>query len=71
MATTDEGRITLVGGPGDGLTLRWGDGDRVEWRPVDEREKVMVRMMGRKSTADDPIVYRRSLRTRNLFVYQP
>lgn len=64
-------RITLVGGPGDGMTLRWESGDRLEWRPVNDAERIMARTMGRPHKEGDPITYKRSTRTRSLFVYQP
>jgi hypothetical protein len=64
-------KITLVGGPGDGETFDWGGGDSLEWRPITERDRITVRTIGRPLNVNDPIRYRRSLRTHHLFVYQP
>jgi hypothetical protein len=64
-------KITLVGGPGDGETFEWGEGDDLKWVPKLDRERIIVRTLGRPLSEADPIRYRRSLRTRHLFVYQP
>lgn len=62
--------ITLVGGPADGLKVEWKDGNLLKWVPQTEHEKVTARMHNRPLNGD-PITYRRSLRSKSLFVYQP
>lgn len=70
MAKTE--KITLVGGPGDGEKLDWaGGGDLLQWKPMTERDFITLRMHHRVPSEHDVIKYRRSIRTRNLFVYQP
>jgi hypothetical protein len=65
-------KVTLVGGPGDGETFSFADDANVLiWVPCDEREQVLCRMHDRPEPTKDPIEYRRSRRTRTLFVYQP
>lgn len=64
--------IVLVGGPGDGeeydLT---GKGDLICWEPATDRDKVALRMHSRIPSQLDRVLYRRSLRTRTQFLYQP
>jgi hypothetical protein len=45
----------------------------IKWVPSDDSERVVARMEGHEPKDDgrDPIRYRRSLRTRDKFVYQP
>lgn len=64
-------RITLVGGPADGEQFDWPGGDLLKWVPADEREIVTARMHERDDYHHRPILYRRSLRSRHRFVYQP
>lgn len=64
--------VQLVGGPGDGEEHRIaGKGDTIRWEPQTDHEKIALRMLGRIPSSQDPVKYRRSLRTRNLFLYQP
>jgi hypothetical protein len=65
-------RITLVGGPGDGQEFQFDVAATVlHWKAVEEVERITARTMGRPISVSDPVTYRRSLRTRSLFVYQP
>jgi hypothetical protein len=64
--------VRLVGGPGDSQTVKFTTGDDLlRWKPTDEREKITARMHGHTNLELNPVLYRRSKRTRNLFVYQP
>jgi hypothetical protein len=66
-------RVTLVGGPGDGLEyeLPKEDGD-LQWKPSGDHDVIAARMHGRDvKLVHDPIRYCRSKRTKTLFVYQP
>lgn len=70
--TSKPARITLVGGPGDGEEHTVAsDTNLLEWKPETERDLVALRMNQRVPSVHDPVKYRRSLRTRALFVYQP
>jgi hypothetical protein len=64
-------RITLIGGPGDGLEVEWDRGDDLQWKPATDQDFITLRMHHRVPSEHDPVRYRRSLRSRDLFVYQP
>ncbi len=65
-------KITLQGGPGDGEVLDLGGkGDQLVWKPICERDLIAIRMNGRVPSEHDPIKYRRSVRSRHIFIYQP
>lgn len=67
-------QVLLCGGPGDGQQVKVGDDwDLIKWVPSDDAERVVARMEGHeaKDNDRDPVQYRRSLRSRRKFVYQP
>jgi hypothetical protein len=65
--------ILLVGGPGDGQTFEWKGGDLLRWKPSSPADYEFVRANGFVGEAEvmQQFHYRRSLRTRSKFVYQP
>jgi hypothetical protein len=61
--------ITLIGGPLDGQSGEWaGGGDTVE---VNMPAVLDFSVLTTDPFRCDKLIYRRSLRTRSLFVFQP
>ena len=64
--------IVLVGGPGDGSRHQWKGGDLLRWIP---KTPIEAEAVARAGWAGNPelhqFYYRRSMRTRSKFVFQP
>lgn len=60
--------ITLIGGPADGHRIGWRGGDVFKLAPT-PRLDFSVQTV--EPFSRDDHIYRRSLNTTNLFVYQP
>jgi hypothetical protein len=66
-----EEKVTLYGGPRDSEVLEWRGGDTAEF-PVYERMVVGYNFAApNKPEPLKTALYRRSLRNRSIFVYQP
>jgi len=65
--------ITLVGGPGDGEKHQWkSDSNLLRWVPKTREEEMRVTAAGfAGNPRNHHLQYRRSLRTRSKFVFQP
>jgi hypothetical protein len=70
---TPREQALLIGGPGNGQRVQVGrDWTLIRWKPQTSEEEAAIRQDGHTGDPEmHQFVYRRSLRTRTRFVYQP